>query len=513
LFKASIRKIPIRFFGAIIPLLFWGCIATNGDTLKNIRERGALRVITDNNSNTYYLYRGTAMGFEYDLAAAFADHLGVTLKIVTPGWNRMFEALEEGQGDLIAASLTATASRRDRFEFSDDYLTVQQQIILHRSNRTVREFGDLEGMTVHTRQGTSYQERLLELQRGGLQLNIITHRNVPTEELIRQVAERQIEATVADSNIALLNRRYYPDIRIAFPIEEPQPICWAVRKGDEPLVAEINTFLEKIHQNGIFDKIYRRYYANARFFDYLDLKKFHRRLESRLPKFLPAIRRESRKYGFDWRLIAALVYQESHFDPTARSFTGVRGLMQITEATAREMGIDNRRDPEESIEAGVKYLAKLHGRWDRILDPQERMYFALASYNIGYGHVRDAQKLARKKGWAPDRWPSVKQTLPMLRLRRYYKDTRYGYARGDETVKFVERIRLYYDIIRQDALARRGLESGASFHDVPISLPSIIGSFGGLRHDHQQTRSVHRWNRFPRFLSRCPQESCLKPTV
>lgn len=480
MFGRAIRSLRIWIFGVGLPLLVWGCTPPTGNTLEEIRERGSLRAITDNNANTYYLYQGRAMGFEYDLAAAFADHLGVALKIVTPGWNRMFDALDGGQGDLIAASLTATASRRGRFEFSDDYLTVQQQIILHRKNRAVRKIDDLEGLTVHVREGTSYHERLLELKRDGLHLDIVTHRNVPTEEFIRQVAEGRIEATVADSNIALLNRRYYPDIRIAFPIEEPQPICWAVRKGDKPLVEEINTFLEKIDQNGTFGRINRRYYANAQFFDYLDLKKFHRRLESRLPEFLPVIRRESRKHGFDWRLIAALIYQESHFDPSARSFTGVRGLMQVTETTAREMGIDDRRDPEESIEAGVKYLAKLHDRWDRIRDPRERMYFALASYNIGYGHVRDAQKLARKKGWDPDRWPSVKQTLPMLRMRKYYKDTRYGYARGNEPVQFVERVRLYYDIIRRDSLARNRPGSGMPLPPAVDLSPPITGAFDGF---------------------------------
>ena len=184
----------------------------------------------------------------------------------------------------------------------------------------------------------------------------------------------------------------------------------------------------------------------------MDLRKFHQRIRTRLPKFDEIIKKESRKYGFDWRLVAAVAYQESHWDPRARSYKGVRGLMQLTLTTAKEVGVESRLDPVQSIEGGVKYLRKIYDRFDEI-EGLDRMLFALASYNIGYGHVRDAQKIARDQGLDPLKWASLKKTLPLLRQKKYYKSTKYGYCRGTEPVRYVERILTYYDILKNKAVA------------------------------------------------------------
>ncbi|MCI5130915.1 MAG: membrane-bound lytic murein transglycosylase MltF, partial [Candidatus Electrothrix sp. EH2] len=349
----------------------------------------------------------------------------------------------------IAAGLTATQEREQLADFSDGHLQVQQQVVVHKSNNTVQELADLEGKIIHLRAATSYTERIRELRKEGYKLQTALHDNVPTEELIRQVAEQEIEVTVADSNIALLNQRYYPDIRIAFPLEEAQKVAWAVRKGESELPEQINAFFQTIEENGVFGRIYERYYRDVSIFDYVDLKKFHKRLKTRLPKYTKMIRKEAKKYGFDWRMIAAVIYQESHFDPKARSYTGVRGLMQVTRTTAREMGIKNRLNPAQSIRAGVGYLAKLYNRFTDIRTSSERLLFALAAYNIGYGHVRDAQQICRRKGWNPERWASMEKALPLLRLKKYYKETEYGYARGTEPVRYIKRILLYFDIIKQ----------------------------------------------------------------
>jgi membrane-bound lytic murein transglycosylase F len=333
--------------------------------------------------------------------------------------------------------------------FPTDIWKYSKQVIVHKSNNTVQELADLEGKTIHIRAGTSYAERIRELQKDGYALQTVLYTNIPTEELIRKVANQEIEVTVANSNIALLNQRYYPDMRIAFPIEEPQVAAWAVRAGETELLEQINAFFELIRENGVFSRIYERYYRDVSIFDYVDLKKFHKRLETHLPKYKDIIRKESKKYGFDWRMIVAVLYQESHFNSRARSYTGVRGLMQVTQVTAREMGIRNRLDPVQSIRAGVGYLAKLYARFADIKDANERLLFALASYNIGYGHVRDAQKLCQRKGWNHRRWAAMEKALPLLRLKRYYKDTEYGYARGTEPVRYIKRILLYFDIIKR----------------------------------------------------------------
>lgn len=421
------------------------------DGLRRIKGEGKVKVITRNNSNCYYIYRDSPMGFEYELASAFAEFLDVELEIITPDWNDMFELLALGRGDLIAASLTVTPGREAKADFSDAYMSVQQHVIVHKRNREVRSVDDLSGKTVHVRKGTSYQTRLHELVNSGIDVDIVVRDNVPTEELIRQVAEEEIDITVADSNIALLNRRYYPAVRMAFPIEEKQSLGWAVRKGDDKLLAEINRFFETIETNGVFGKIYQKYYANVDIFDYVDLRRFHQRIKTRLPKYEDKIKKESRQYGFDWRLIAAVAYQESHWNPRARSYKGVRGLMQLTLTTAEEMGVESRLDPEQSIEGGVRYLRKIYDRFDDI-EGLDRMLFTLASYNIGYGHVRDAQQIARDKDLDPLKWASIKKTLPLLRQKKYYKKTKYGYCRGTEPVRYVDRILTYYDILKNKAV-------------------------------------------------------------
>jgi len=420
-------------------------------TLEDIKEKGTITVIMTNNANVYYSYRDEYMGFEYDLVKRFAEFLGVNLEVITPGWDKMFQALNSGKGDMIAAGLTITNPRKKLADFSEGYLEVQQQVIVHKNNNSVNKIKDLNGKTIHIRPKTSYEQRLEELKNNGLDIDIVFYENMPTEEIIRMVAEKEIEITVADSNIAKLNQRYYPDIRIAFPISEPQQLGWAVRNNSNKLRKKINEFFDIIEKDGTFSQIYERYYRSASIFDYVDIKRFHRRLKTRLPKYKDIIKKTAEKYGFDWRLIAAMVYQESHFNPYAKSYTGVRGLMQVTQRTAKEMGIKNRINPELSVKAGVAYLAKIYQRFDEIKDPETKMLFALASYNVGYGHVRDAQDICRSKGWDPKTWSSLRKALPLLRERKYYKNTTYGYARGTEPVRYVRRIMTYYDIIKQKA--------------------------------------------------------------
>lgn len=419
------------------------------DSLERIKETGEITVLTRNNANCYYIYRDQPMGFEYELAQAFSSFLEVDLKVVVQDWNNLLTEVNTHKGDLVAAGMTITPDRAELADFSDPYMTIQQQVIVHRTKTSIKDIQDLAGQSVHVRENTTYQQRLNELnQEQGLDIDIVLYNDLPTEELIRQVSDKEVPITVADSNIALLNRRYYPDIRIAFPLEEEQALGWAVQKGDQALLEAVNAFLDQIQDNGEYGQIYERYYGKVHIFDYVDLKKFHKRIQTRLPEYLPLIKKTAEKFGFDWRFIAAVIYQESHFNPRARSHTGVKGLMQVTLTTAKEMGISNRLDPAQSVLAGVKYLKKIDARWDDVPE-EERIYFTLASYNIGYGHVRDAQKLAKDKGLDPTSWENLKKTLPLLRMKQYYKQTRYGYARGTEPVRYVSRIRTYYDILKK----------------------------------------------------------------
>ncbi|WP_246293740.1 membrane-bound lytic murein transglycosylase MltF [Desulfobacter latus] len=435
--------------GISINLLFGQMEIGFKSPMEQIQKRGTIRMITTNNATSYYTYRESPMGFEYDLAKAFADHLGVALEIIVPEWDTMFNVLNSGQGDFIAASITITEPREQIALFSQPYMTVQQKFIHHKLIFGIKHIEQLAGKTIHVRKGTSYQERLAEIKASGIDLEIKLLDDVATQEILRMVSEKEINFTIADSNIALLNRRYYPEIKIGLPIHEKEYLGWAVKKTNKALRDQINQFLEMAEETGLLGKIYEKYYGDVDIFDYFDLKKFHERIKTRLPKYKKVIKTEAEKYGFDWRLIAAMAYQESHFNARAKSRTGVRGLMQVTRPTARQMGITNRLDPKQSVKAGVKFLNLMHKRFDDIPDPQQKTLFALAGYNVGYGHVRDAQAIARQKGLDINKWTSLEKTLPLLSKRKYYKQTRHGYARGGEPVHYVKRILTYYDILRQ----------------------------------------------------------------
>jgi membrane-bound lytic murein transglycosylase F len=359
--------------------------------------------------------------------------------------------LNNGKGDFIAASMTITPSRDKLVDFSNSYLDIQQHVILHKNNYRIKTIEDLKAKSIYVRQGTSYEERLRELNEQGFSIKIKLHDDTPTEDLIRMVAKKEIGITIADSNVALLNRRYYPDVRIAFPVDELQSIGWAVKKGEKELLDKINQFLAKMEKERRLAGIYRKYYSAVEIFDYLDLKKYHNRIKTRLPQYEDIIKKAAKLYGFDWRFIAAVIYQESHFDPRARSNTGVRGIMQLTQATAKEMGIQDRIDPVKSINGGVKYLKKLYGRHGNIRG-FDRLLFTLASYNVGHGHVLDARQIAAEKGLDPNRWSSLEQALPLLSHPKFYKKSKYGYCRGTEPVRYVNRVLTYYDILKREGV-------------------------------------------------------------
>jgi membrane-bound lytic murein transglycosylase F len=441
------------------------------DGLRRIEEKARITLITKNNGHCFYTYGGESMGFEHDLAKAFADHLGVNLRVRTPRAREMVEALNMGEGDFIAANMTVTPSRKEHVDFSDEYLSVQQRVVLHRNNYTVRRLEDLNGKTIHVRKGTPYEERLYELRDQGIDFTLRRHYDTPVEELIRRVATKRIEITIADSNIALLNRRYYPDIRIGCPVEDPQSVAWAVRKGERALLAEINSFFDVIRANGTFQRIYETYYRNVEIFDRFDVKKFHERIRTRLPKYEAIIRRAADKYGFDWRLIAAVVYQESHFDPNARSHRGAKGLMQLTKTTAEEMSVTDRLDPEQSIMGGVKYLNKLYGRY-KTAEGSDRLLITLASYNVGPRQISNAQSIAQRKGLNPYEWSSLEEALPLLCRERYVRRGKLGDCRGNEPVRYVNRILLYFDILR-----KQGVTQTASIKRTPERGEALQASF------------------------------------
>ena len=418
-------------------------------TLQKIKQTGVITVATRNSAHCYYLYRDQPMGFEYELAKAFAEYLGVRLQIkIVDKWSDMVAALSDGSAAFIAASMPITSKRQTQVAFSDGYMEVAQNIITHRKNTGIKEAADLSGKTIDVRKGTVYQQRLVELKKQGINLAIRLHDDLPVEELIQKVADGQIDFTIANSNIISINRRNFPGVVSTGSINDGMQLAWAVYPKSKKLLEQINAFLRMINKSGKFDEIYNKYYGEIDDFDYVDLEAFHRRVKNKLSRYSPFIKAAAKKHGFDWRLIAAQIYQESHLNPWAKSQAGARGLMQILPSTAKDLGIGDLFDPVQNINAGVQHLKDLYDHFDQA-HGEDRLLIALAAYNIGQGHINDARNLAKKKGLDPDKWVSLSKTLPLLQYRKYFMNTQYGFCRGTEPIRYIKQILIYYDVLKR----------------------------------------------------------------
>lgn len=414
-------------------------------TIQRIKRKGAITLLTSYGRTTYYIYRESEMGFEYELSKAFADYLGVDLNLIVADWEDILPLLNDNRGDYVGSRVVITPGRKEFVSFSRPYLSMDEHVITHK-NKKLKKLEKLDGQTVTVRNFSSYEERLKTMQSDNLSFQIKLVDETP-ETLIELASKDKSMITIADLQLARRLLPFYPNFRIRFPIAQNQPVGWVVKKGNDALINEMNAFLLRAKGSGLIDRLKEKYFDLPDTCDCFDAYKFHRRLKTRLPKYMKQIQDESQKYGFDWRKVAAVIYQESHFDKNAHSYTGVRGLMQLTQATAKRMGVTDRLDPSQSIKGGVKYLHLLYQRYDEI-DPFNRMNFALAAYNVGPGHVDDAMKIAALKGLPPKEWQSIKEVLPLLGRRKYYKQTKYGYARGWEAVSYVQNVNRYYDILQ-----------------------------------------------------------------
>lgn len=418
-------------------------------TLQRIQKTGEITVVTRNNAHCYYLYRDQPMGFEYEMAQAFAEYLGVRLRVkVVDSWEDMVAALNMGSAAFIAASTPIIPKWQTEVAFSDGYMEVAQQIITHRKNSSIKKAADLSGKTVDVRKGTAYQQRLMELKDQGIDLAIRLHDDLPTEELIQKVADEEIDFTIANSNIILINRRNFPGAVPTGSINNRMQLSWAVYPKSIELLEYINAFLKVVKKSGKFNSIYDKYYGDTKDFDYVDLKVFHRRVKARLSRYSTFIKAAAKKHGFDWRLIAAQIYQESHLNPWAKSQADARGLMQILPSTGKSLGVRDLFDPVQNINAGVQHLKNLYEHFETV-NGQDRLLISLAAYNIGQGHIHDARKLAKKKGLDPNKWESLSKTLPLLQTKKYYKHAKYGFCRGNEPIRYIKQILIYYDVLKR----------------------------------------------------------------
>lgn len=438
-------------------LLAAACTPTNDNRLNAVKRAGEIVVLTRNSPTTYYEDADGSTGFEYDLAHAFAERLGVALRMKTvQRFAEILPAVARGDADFAAAGLSITPLRAAHVRFTPSYQTIRQQVVYNSRNVPPAGVKGLVGRHLEVIAGSSYVERLNQLRLLHPQLSWISVNDREIEELLQQVQEGLTELTIADSNIVALSRQFNPDLRVAFDLAEPEQLAWAFPPGDDvSLFQEASRFIEEMRTSGELARLIEHHYGLASRFNPINLAAFMDRIGSDLPRYRPIFEEAGQRYLLDWRLLAAMSYQESYWNPDAVSPTGVRGIMMLTETTAQHLGINDRLDPRQSVLGGAAYLRTLMDRIPERIPEPDRTWLAIAAYNVGINHLEDVRIITQSQGADPDKWTDVKDRLPLLTKAAWHTQTRHGYARGYEPVQFVNRIRIYYEVLKKADLENK----------------------------------------------------------
>ena len=428
---------------------------SNGDRLAAIQERGTLIVVSRNSPTTYYLDKNGAAGFEYDLSRMFAEQLGVELQI-QPAFSldALFTRLRRGEADIAAAGLSLTVQRKAEFFHSASYAALTPTVIYKTGSkrpRSLRDIGDSELLVLRD---SSHAETLRTLRASGFP--DIRWREIDEADsmgLLERVDSRQSELAIVDSSEFSVQRSLYPRLAAAFDLGAEQEMVWYLPKGRDSVTLRnaVNRFITELQTDGRMERMLEQHFGHASVLSRIGSHTFSRNMQGTLPQYRDLIRAVAEEYQLDWHLLAAIAYQESHWDPEATSPTGVRGMMMLTLPTAREMGVKNRLDARQSLRGGARYLKNISRRLPADIQHPDRTWMALAAYNIGMAHLEDARVLTDRQGDDPDLWSDVMERLPLLQKPQYYRTTRYGYARGQEAVTYVQNIRHYYSILQWQA--------------------------------------------------------------
>ena len=403
-----------------------------------------LRMITRNSPETYFMWKGELVGFEYELMHKFAKQHGLALEVVVAEtYQQMIELLEQGKGDVIAAGLSRTEKRKEELTFSIRYNRVDELIVANKDMAPIKSVEDLSGRTIEIRKSSAFWETAKELKEKVKFELIAADEGLSTELLIGKVDSGEIDLTISDSNLFSIEESFRENIYAPLTLKKDIPYAYITRKKNSKLLSALNEFIRKQYRTTYYNVVKNKYFANQK-----------RKLAHREERVVPGtalspyddlVKPHSIQYDFDWRLITSQMYQESRFNPLAKSNAGAQGLMQLLPRTAKEFGYQNLTDPTTSIAAGVEYLNWTRDRFSKSIPLEERVYFALAAYNAGFGHVRDAQRLAKKLNLRSDKWFNhVEKAMLLLQRPEYYKKARFGYCRGTEPVNYVREIQQRY---------------------------------------------------------------------
>lgn len=410
--------------------------------IESIMNTGEIRAYTLNRPDCYFKDGERSGGFEYELAAAFAEYLGVNLEIrAADTVHELFQLLEADPASFMAVPLPA-GIEKGHLKLTVPYTKLRPAVVIRRNTSEITSLRDLGGMAFPAAT-IAPPAPLPELTDLGIR---ITAPRLPFASLISEVLNRRLPALLTSDRLARHYRRHEPGIRILASLNTPIAAAWGVHVRAETLKKRLDAFLKDAAKSGLISSLRDRHDFALDHFDPTDIAAFHRRIKERLPIYFQGIRSAAREHGLDWRLIAAMIYQESRYNPTAVSNDGAIGLMQVMPATADGLAQENLFDPSINIPVGVRHLKSLHDFFDQAPD-EDRLAIALAAYNVGQGHVYDARNIARSMKLDPNRWSSLAITLPMLSEESYYRDALYGFCRGDEPVEYVRNIMIYYDIM------------------------------------------------------------------
>ncbi len=418
--------------------------------LDAIKRAGVLRVLVRNNSAAYFVARGAQRGFQFELASAFAKSLGVRVAFVSPpSRDQLIGSLLSGEADLIAAGMTITPSRGEKVRFTRPVLKTHRVVVTAADHKTpVENLDDLRNLEIHLNfRSTTYRDaqRLEKLLGAPLNMVDITD-GVEMEQMMRRVSEGRYEATIVDDNLVDQQVGEGLAIKSRISIGDALPKGWALHPGAGKLRVAADAFISK--NRSLINVLYHRYFRPTARGAKHAKDAFRADRSGRLSPYDAMLKAAGEAEGIDWRLLAAIAYTESRFDPAAESRFGAQGLMQVLPSTARSLGFKDIRRPRENIRAGARYLKRLISRFDDPkIEKRQRVRFALAAYNAGLGHVLDARSLARKVGVDPDRWfRNVERALLLKKERKWHEKTKFGYCRAGETVKYVSQVQARYDV-------------------------------------------------------------------
>jgi len=453
---------PVKTVGLLLLVLVITLLLNRDSSLDDLIKDGELVVISRESPTTLYQDNEGPAGPEYDYLKSFAEFLGVELRLEMRDHDRdVLSSISNDEGHVAAAGMTFYPPLEDQgYVFGPGYQDVDIHVVCRRSHgkrpRSVEELSDVDLVVVAD---STYESRLFELQAEFPDLSWESEEKLNVDDLLQLVWRKKIDCTIANSSEINIKRRLYPELQVAFTIEENQSLAWNLSPEWEVLADAIDQWLAVIENNGTLLVLKERHY-NVEKFDYVDMRTFIRRMKSRLPKLVPLFDKAEQKYDIPWTLLAAQAYQESHWNRRAKSPTGVRGIMMLTLTTAKEMGVESRLDAEQSIMGGAKYLSRLEARIPDTVEGEDRWWYALAAYNVGMGHLKDARSLAIDLDLDPDNWRDLKGVLPLLAQKKYYKDLKYGFARGAEPVSYVRQIRNYQNILHAQSARKQGIHAG-----------------------------------------------------